>query len=70
MNKFKSAVRQVTGQDPIVKSEVARELCISIPNELDSNLSKLLTFIESSLNKLGIIDYGISSSTVEEVFLK
>lgn len=69
-DRLESLVKSITGQDPIVQSNVARELCITLPNEINSHMHSLLSRIEDSRDQIGIVDYGISSSTVEEVFLK
>ena len=53
-----------------IQSNIAREICLSIPNYYKHKLSKLLASIESGKQYLGVLNYGISSSTVEEVFLK
>ncbi len=63
-------VERVTGRPALVESNIAREMCIAIPTELSACLPELLTYIEDNKKPLGIFNYGISSSTVEEVFLK
>lgn len=71
-NQYEMAnqVRRITAREPIIESNIAREMCIAIPTELNSSLPELLTYIEENKKTLGISNYGISSSTVEEVFLK
>lgn len=68
--ELENLVRSALGQEPVIQSNVARELCLSIPNDCNSKLPNLLQFIEHNKHKIGIINYGVSSSTVEEVFLK
>lgn len=68
--KLDSALRHLLGEDPIIESNIAREICIAIPIGLNSHLSDLLTHIEENKTTLGITNYGISSSTIEDVFLK
>lgn len=63
-------VQEVLGQEAIIQSNIARELCLSIPNEHNSKLPSLLANLEKYKTRLGIVNYGISSATVEEVFLK
>ena len=71
-NQYEMAniVRRITGREPIIDSNIAREMCIAIPTEISSVLPELLSFIEENKTYLGVSNYGISSSTVEEVFLK
>ena len=54
----------------IIESNIAAEMCVSIPFNFNSELPKLLSDIELFKNKLGIDGYGISSPTIEEVFIK
>nr|QUF59432.1 ATP-binding cassette transporter Abca3-like4 [Brachionus angularis] len=63
-------VQNILGQEAIIQSNIARELCLSIPNELSPKLPELLSKIDYHKIDLGILNYGISSATVEEVFLK
>jgi ATP-binding cassette subfamily A (ABC1) protein 3 len=65
-----SLVKTVTGSEPTIQSNVARELCVSVPNEVNDKMPLLLSSIEEFKSRIGIINYGVSSSTVEEVFLK
>lgn len=67
---LENLVERVTGRPVIVESNIAREMCIAIPTQLSPHLPELLTYVEDNKRALGIINYGISSSTVEEVFLK
>jgi ATP-binding cassette, subfamily A (ABC1), member 3 len=67
---FERLVSASTGRPPHIQTNIAREICIAVPNELSSTMPQLLAKIESEKGKIGILDYGISSSTVEEVFLK
>lgn len=63
-------VERVSGRPIVIESNIAREMCIAIPTHMSSCLPELLTYIEDNKRILGILNYGISSSTVEEVFLK
>lgn len=71
-NQFamESFVENLTGRPILIESNIAREICIAIPTDLSSCLPQLLTYIEDNKQALGVLNYGISSSTVEEVFLK
>jgi ATP-binding cassette, subfamily A (ABC1), member 3 len=53
-----------------IESNIAAEICVAIPYDNSSFLPNLLLKIESEKDKIGIESYGISSSTIEEVFLK
>jgi ATP-binding cassette, subfamily A (ABC1), member 3 len=67
---FEKIVSSVTGRPPKIQTNIAREICIAVPNELSACMPHLLNKIESNKNTIGILEYGISSSTVEEVFLR
>lgn len=72
-NKLKDLIRECFNSDeyePLIQSNVARELCMSIPNQLNAKIPSLLHEIERYKQDIGVLNYGISSSTVEEVFLK
>lgn len=62
--------RRTLNQEPNIQSDIAREMTLSIPNEMNSRLPSLLAIIEAEKFNVGILNYGISSATVEEVFLK
>lgn len=51
-------------------SEVSSEITFQIPNALSSNFKDFFGRFDSELEKLGIRSYGISVTTLEEVFLK
>jgi ATP-binding cassette, subfamily A (ABC1), member 3 len=70
MRLFESIVHDFTGNHAQIQTNVAREITISVSNEDSSRVPELLNMIESRKTELGIYDYGISSSTVEEVFLR
>ena len=55
----------------VIESEVAREICLRIPATVSkSKMATLLAALETHKHDIGILNYGISSSTVEEVFLR
>ena len=58
------------GQDLHIQSNVGREICYSIPIALSSKMPEFLNRIEREKEQLGIINYGINSSTVEDVYIK
>jgi ATP-binding cassette subfamily A (ABC1) protein 3 len=53
-----------------IETNVAAELCLSFPFEKVNILPNLLNQLESDKDMVGIDSYSISSSTLEEVFLK
>ena len=53
-----------------VETNVAGEITVSLPYDAVEKLSILLNQIEEQKNSIGITSYGISSPTIEEVFLK
>jgi ABC-type multidrug transport system ATPase subunit len=53
-----------------VEMDVAGEICLAVSNKNASLLPKLLSDIEQSKRMIDIDGYSISSSTVEEVFLR
>ena len=53
-----------------IETNAASEMAICIPMEFLNNLPSLLVNIEQKSESIGINNYGISSSTIEEVFLK
>jgi ATP-binding cassette subfamily A (ABC1) protein 3 len=66
-NLFKDCM---DGMSPNVQTNISKEICISIPNIIQHKLPVLLNQLEINKPRLGILNYGISSATVEEVFLK
>ena len=53
-----------------IETNIAAEMNLSIPFNLVSKIPELLDGIEQNKNKIGIDSYGISSPTIEEVFIK
>ncbi len=53
-----------------IDTNIAAEIKISLPYEAVDKLPDLLTRVELQKQIIGIATYGISSSTIEEVFLK
>ena len=54
----------------LIETNIAAELTVAVPFGLSNKLPQLLTNIELNKNILGIDGYGISSPTIEEVFIK
>ncbi len=69
MNAFKSLVNNHL-TDYKIETNVAAEVNVSVPFEKMKVLPNLLTEIEKNKARLKIDSYSISSSTIEEVFLK
>ena len=53
----------------VVHSDVGAELSFSLPFESTSQFSALFKALDDQLNSLGYTSYGISCTTLEEVFL-
>ena len=53
-----------------VEANVAGELCLSVPFEHVAKLPQLLNTIDENKAFVGMDTYSVSSSTMEEVFLK
>jgi ATP-binding cassette, subfamily A (ABC1), member 3 len=69
-SSFERLVFAVTKENAIVQTNVAREMCIVLAKHHSERMSTLLNAIELEKKKIDIIDYGVSSPTVEEVFLR
>jgi ATP-binding cassette subfamily A (ABC1) protein 3 len=67
---FKELLAQNLGESYHIESNIAAELTVAVPFDLNNKLPNLLTNIDSNKAKLGIDGYGISSPTIEEVFIK
>jgi ATP-binding cassette, subfamily A (ABC1), member 3 len=70
LDLLNNTIASVTNKPPIVQTNIAREITISVPNDASALMPQILENLESNKKQIGIIDYGISSSTVEEVFLR
>jgi ATP-binding cassette, subfamily A (ABC1), member 3 len=70
MSLFKRLVLATTRASPIIQTNVAREICIAVPKQFAASMPGLLRAIEVEKHNIGILDYGVSSPTVEEVFLR
>lgn len=68
-NRFKSLLNSQV-EKYIVETNIAAEMSIAIPFGLSSKLPQLLKSIEDNKQAYGIDGYGISSPTIEEVFIK
>lgn len=53
-----------------IESNIAAEIAISLSHDAATQLPSLLNEIEQNKEKIGITGYGITSPTIEEVFLK
>jgi ABC-type multidrug transport system ATPase subunit len=53
-----------------IETNIAGEITISLPFDAVEKLPVLLREIENQKSSLGVSSYGISSPTIEEVFLK
>ena len=53
-----------------IETNIAAEMNLSIPFNSVSKIPELLEGIEQNKNKIGIDSYGVSSPTIEEVFIR
>lgn len=56
--------------DAALESNISAELSFVLPHESASRFEELFTFLETQKNEIGILSYGASVTTMEEVFLK
>ncbi|CAF1616813.1 unnamed protein product, partial [Didymodactylos carnosus] len=54
----------------ILERESATELVYGIPRDNSRQISRLVTALEKNIQEIKINGYGISMTTIEEVFLK
>ncbi len=65
-----SLVSEVTGRPLNILSNMAKEMCFGVEEEISPKLPELLNSLENYKTNIDILNYGISSATIEEVFLK
>lgn len=53
-----------------ILSNVSAELTVQLPMDQVKRFGQLFMEIDANLSKLGVVTYGISITTLEEVFLK
>ena len=53
-----------------IETNISAEIKVSLPGDSIKNLSNILSGLELEKQNLGISGYGISSPSIEEVFLK
>ncbi|KAL4240689.1 ATP-binding cassette sub- A member 3 [Mactra antiquata] len=56
--------------DSIVQSNVASELSYVLPHEMSQCFAELFSEIDEKIEELGIESYNVSTTTMEEVFLR
>ena len=56
--------------DGVLESNVSAELSFALPHEESHRFEGLFEYLEDNKNSLGILSYGASVTTMEEVFLK
>ena len=66
---FKSILAQ-TVEKYSIETNIAAEFSLAVPFGMSSKLPQLLTTLEQNKTNLGVDGYGISSPTIEEVFIK
>ena len=52
------------------ESDIGSELSYLLPRESSGNFEELFSFLENSKGDLGISSFGVSVTTMEEVFVK
>ena len=57
-------------KDAKLETSAGTEICYSLPKENSQQFEQLFTEIESKRSELQINSYGVSITTMEEVFLK
>lgn len=68
-NSFKQTLSSFVNSF-VVESDIAAEMYVRIPFDQNDKLAELLKNIEDKKVELGIENYGISSPSIEEVFIK
>ena len=63
-------LRSQLGDKVTKQSEIQSEMTVQIPHEYDNKFAKFFERFDQELSKLKIRSYGISITTLEEVFLK
>ena len=56
--------------DAVLESSMAAELSYVLPRESSPNFEAMFAHLEENKGKLGILSFGASVTTMEEVFLK
>lgn len=69
LNKFEFILNNLIEKHSI-DSNISAEICVTIPFSLSSRLAQLLRDIEANKVLYGIDGFGISSPSIEEVFIK
>nr|APD26552.1 ATP-binding cassette transporter subfamily A member 3-like X2 protein [Brachionus koreanus] len=54
----------------LIETNIAAEMSISIPYDLSSKLPLMLKDLEANKANFGVDGYGVSSPTIEEIFIK
>ena len=63
-------LRQTFGDEIELQAEVASEIAFQIPTKDASKFKTFFSSFDAQMNDFGIESYGISITTLEEVFLK
>lgn len=62
-------IRSHVNQSKLLTS-VGTEITYSLPESETNKFEKLFQTIEQNMDRLGVVTYGISVTTIEEVFLR
>ncbi len=68
--KFDDYIHKMLSVDAKCISEVENELIYQIPSQSSQNFEKFFNHLDQNLSSLFVKSYGISVSTLEEIFLK
>jgi ATP-binding cassette subfamily A (ABC1) protein 3 len=69
IDKMAIKIEESMGSNLSIQTDVAREICYLIPQNQRGKISSLLNVIEKEKATLGILNYGVSSTTVEDVYI-
>lgn len=69
LNKFEFILDNLIEKHTI-ESNISAEISVTIPFELNHKLAQLLNDLEANKSLYGIDGYGVSSPSIEEVFIK
>ncbi len=67
---FETLVTRITGRPVNMVTNMAQEMSVGVKTADVGKLPELLNSIETHKDTIGIANYGVSTSTVEDVFLK
>jgi energy-coupling factor transporter ATP-binding protein EcfA2 len=69
LNNIMNAVKNTVAQAAL-SSSAGTELAIRLPSEAVGVFSTMLEYLEDNLEQLGVLSFGIETTTLEEVFMR